>query len=259
MFAPQEGDDVPGLGTVLNVLAVIVGGTVGTLLGDKLPARIRDVVTDGLGLFTLVIGGINAAAVLDPSLHDAIGDGVPLLVVLGAVVLGGAIGAALRLEARLESLGTVLQRRFAGRRDAPENRRRFVEGYVTASLVFCVGPLTVLGALEDGMGDGIELLALKSVLDGFAALAFAASLGWGVVASAITVFVIQGGLTAVGVIAGDVLSGAQVAALTATGGVLLLGVGFRLLRIRSLPVADLLPALVLAPLFVGVLATFVDS
>lgn len=250
---------MPGLGTLLNVLAVVVGGTVGTLLGDKLPTRVRDVVTDGLGLFTLVIGGLNAAAVLDPALRAAVGDGVPLLVVLGSVVLGGVIGAALRFEARLEGLGSALQRRFAGRSDAPENRRRFVEGYVTASLVFCVGPLAVLGSLEDGMGDGIELLALKSVLDGFAALAFAASLGWGVVASAITVFVFQGGLTAVGIFAGEVLGEAQVAALTATGGVLLLGVGIRLLRIRSLPVADLLPALLLAPLLVGVLTTFLDS
>ncbi|MEO8107439.1 MAG: DUF554 family protein, partial [Actinomycetes bacterium] len=173
---------MPGLGTALNVLAVVVGGTLGTLLGDRLPARVRDVVTDGLGLVTLVIGGISAAAVLDPPLAEAVGDGVRLLVVLGSVVAGGVIGAALRLEVRLEAIGRVLQRRFSGRRDAPESRRRFVEGYVTASLVFCVGPLTVLGALEDGMGAGIELLALKSVLDGFAALAFAASLGWGVVA-----------------------------------------------------------------------------
>lgn len=249
---------MPGLGTVINVLAVVVGGTIGTLLGDRLPVRVRDVVTDGLGLFTLVIGGINAAAVLDAPLSHALGDGAPLLVVLAAVVVGGAVGATLRLETRLEGLGRVLQRRFAGARDAPENRRRFVEGYVTASLVFCVGPLTVLGALEDGMGDGIELLALKSVLDGFAALAFAASLGWGVVASALTVLVVQGGLTALGAVAGEVLDDAQVAALTATGGVLLLGVGLRLLRIKPVPVADLLPALVLAPAFVALLASFLD-
>jgi uncharacterized membrane protein YqgA involved in biofilm formation len=251
---------VPGLGTVVNVLAVLVGGTIGTLLGDRLPARVRDVVTDGLGLITLVVGGLNAAAVLEPALVDDVGRGVPLLVVLGSVVLGGVLGAALRLEARLEGLGGVLQRRFAGGSTAPEKRRRFVEGYVTASLVFCVGPLTVLGSLQDGIGDGIELLALKSVLDGFAALAFAASLGWGVVASATTVLAVQGSLTLLGVLVGEVMSEAQVAALTATGGVLLLGVGLRLLRIKPLPVGDLLPALLVAPLLTGLLAaTFLDS
>ena len=250
---------MPGLGTVLNVVAVLVGGTIGTLLGDRLPARVRDVVTDGLGLVTLVVGGLNAAAVLDPALVDDVGRGVPLLVVLGSVVVGGAVGAALRLESRLEGLGAILQRRFAGEGGAPENRRRFIEGYVTASLVFCVGPLTVLGSLQDGIGEGIELLALKSVLDGFAALAFAASLGWGVVASAITVLVVQGTLTLIGVLVGEVMSEAQVAALTATGGVLLLGVGLRLLRIKPLPVGDLLPALLVAPLLTGLLATFLDS
>jgi uncharacterized membrane protein YqgA involved in biofilm formation len=244
---------------VLNILAVLVGGTVGTLLGDRLPARVRDVVTDGLGLVTLVIGGLNAAAVLNQDLVGELGRGVPLLVVLGSVVVGGALGAAFRLEARLEGLGAVLQRRFAGKNDAPESRRRFIEGYVTASLVFCVGPLTVLGSLEDGMGRGIELLALKSVLDGFAALAFAASLGWGVVASAITVFAVQGSLTVVGMAAGEVLSEAQVAALTATGGILLLGVGLRLLRIRPIAVGDLLPALVVAPILTALLATFLNS
>jgi uncharacterized membrane protein YqgA involved in biofilm formation len=250
---------VPGLGTVLNVVAVLVGGTIGTLLGDRLPARMRDVVTDGLGLVTLVVGGLNAAAVLDPALVADLGRGVPLLVVLGSVVFGGAVGAALRLESRLEGLGGVLQGRLAGGGGAPENRRRFIEGYVTASLVFCVGPLTVLGSLQDGIGEGIELLALKSVLDGFAALAFAASLGWGVVASATTVLVVQGTLTLIGVIVGEVMSEAQVAALTATGGVLLLGVGLRLLRIRPLPVGDLLPALLVAPLLTALLATFLDS
>lgn len=249
---------MPGLGTLMNVLAVVVGGSIGTVLGDRLPVRVRDVVTDGLGLFTLVIGGINAAAVLDAPLSRAVGDGGPLLVVLGSVVVGGAIGAALRLESRFEGIGGALQSRFAGSGDAPESRRRFIEGYVTASLVFCVGPLTVLGSLEDGMGNGAELLALKSVLDGFAALAFAASLGWGVVASALTVLVVQGSLTALGVVAGEVLDEAQVAALTATGGVLLLGVGLRLLRIKPVPVADLLPALLLAPLFVTLAAGLVD-
>lgn len=248
-----------GLGTLLNVVAVLVGGTIGTLLGDRLPPRVRDVVTDGLGLVTLVVGGLNAAAVLDPALEDEVTRGVPLLIVLASVVIGGVVGAALRLESRLEGLGAALQRRLAGGQSAPENRRRFIEGYVTASLVFCVGPLTVLGSLQDGIGDGIELLALKSVLDGFAALAFAASLGWGVVASALTVLVFQGTLTVVGAVMGEVMTDGQVAALTATGGVVLLGVGLRLLRVKPLPVADLLPALLVAPLLTAVLGTFLDS
>jgi uncharacterized membrane protein YqgA involved in biofilm formation len=254
-----EGGDVLGLGTLLNVAAVLVGGTIGTLLGDRLPARVRDVVTDGLGLVTLVVGGLNAAAVLDPALENDVSRGVPLLIVLASVVIGGVVGAALRLESRLEGLGAALQRRLASGQGAPENRRRFIEGYVTASLVFCVGPLTVLGSLQDGIGDGIELLALKSVLDGFAALAFAASLGWGVVASALTVLVFQGALTVVGAVMGEVMTDSQVAALTATGGVLLLGVGLRLLRIKPLPVADLLPALLVAPLLTALLGTFLDS
>jgi uncharacterized protein len=254
---------VPGLGTALNVLAVLIGGTVGTLLGDRMPARVRDVVTDGLGLITLVVGGLNAAAVVDANLVDAVGVGVPLLIVLGSVVLGGALGAAMRLESRLEGIGSQLQSRLTRGADATiasDARRRFVDGFVTASLVFCVGPLTILGALQDGMGNGIELLALKSVLDGFAALAFAASLGWGVVASALTVLVVQGVLTTIGVVAGEVLGDAEVAALTATGGVLLLGVGLRLLRVKPVPVGDLLPALVLAPVATALLSNiFLDS
>jgi uncharacterized membrane protein YqgA involved in biofilm formation len=244
---------VPGLGTLLNVLTVLIGGSVGALVGDRLPPRVRDVVTDGLGLVTLVIAGLNVVALTDSALTTPLSRGAPLLVVLGSVVAGGVIGALLRLEARLEGLGGVLQRRLTRGETGGEARRRFVEGYVTASLVFCVGPLTVLGSLQDGMGDGIELLTLKAVLDGFAALAFAASLGWGVTASALTVLVVQGGLTVLGVLAGEVMSDAATAAMTATGGVLLLGVGLRLLRLRAVPVGDLLPALVIAPVATALL------
>lgn len=245
---------MPGLGTLLNVLTVLIGGSVGALVGDRLPTRVRDVVTDGLGLVTLVIGGLNVVALTSPDLTGPLSRGAPLLVVLASVVVGGIVGSLLRLEARLEGLGAVLQRRLTRGESAGEARRRFVEGYVTASLVFCVGPLTVLGSLQDGMGDGIELLALKAVLDGLAALAFAASLGWGVTASAITVLVVQGSLTAVGMAVGEVMSDAATAAMTATGGVLLLGVALRLLRVRAVPVGDLLPALLIAPVVAALLA-----
>jgi uncharacterized protein len=162
------------------------------------------------------------------------------------MVIGGVVGSLLRLEARVEGVGGWLQARLAGDRGSVE-RHRFIEGFVVSSLVFCMGPLTILGSLNDGLGLGADQLFLKSALDGFAAIAFAASFGWGVAASALTVLVVQGGLTIVGLLLGDVLPDAHVAALTATGGLLLVGVALRLLRIREIPVADLLPALVAAP------------
>jgi hypothetical protein len=243
-----------GLGTVLNVCAILIGATVGVLLGHRLPERTRTAVTDALGLVTLVIGGLNVVSLQDSAFGDAVGAGIPLLIVIGALLLGGIAGSLLRIEARLEAFGAVLQRRLASR-GASESRARFVEGFVDASLVFCIGPLAVLGALSDGLGRGIDELALKSTLDGFAAVAFAASLGWGVAASALSVAVWQGLLTILAIALGSVMSQALVASLTATGGVLLLGVGLRLLRIKAVPVGDLLPALVLAPLLTALVMT----
>jgi uncharacterized membrane protein YqgA involved in biofilm formation len=129
-----------------------------------------------------------------------------------------------------------------------------VEGFVSASMVFCVGPLTVLGALSDGLGRGADQLFLKATLDGFAAIAFAASLGWGVAASALVVLVVQGLITAAGAALGDVLPAAHVTALTATGGVMLVGVALRLLKLKQVAVADLLPALLVAPVLVQIVA-----
>lgn len=243
----------PGFGTVLNVATVVAGAGIGILVGHRLPQRTRDVVTDALGLVTLLIAAVSAAAVLDADLAAAVGDSATVLVVLGALLLGGIGGSLLRLETRLEGLGALLQRAMS-RDGGGEQRRRFVEGFVTASLIFCVGPLTILGSLSDGMGTGSEQLALKSIMDGFASIAFAASLGWGVMASALAIAVVQGTLTLVGVIAGNVLSDASIASVTATGGLLLVGVALRLLRMKPLPVGDLLPALVIAPILVSVVA-----
>ncbi len=253
--APRTTEEctIPGIGTIVNVATVLLGATLGRFLGDRLPARTRDLVTDGLGLVTLLIAATSAMAVLDPSLADEVGDSAPMLIVLGAVLVGGIAGSLLRLEAAVEGLGGRLQRRLMGDTES-EERRRFIEGFVVASLVFCTGPLTILGSLNDGLGNGADQLYLKATLDGFAALAFAASFGWGVAASAITVVVVQGGLTVVGVLLGDVLPAAHLAAVTATGGLLLVGVALRLLRIREIAVADLLPALVVAPVLVQIVA-----
>ncbi|MFC5379563.1 DUF554 family protein [Aquipuribacter nitratireducens] len=247
-----------GAGTVLNVLTVLVGGSVGLLLGARLPDRVREVAMDALGLGTLAIAVLSVLDVHDPALADAVGAGAAL-VVIGAALLGAVLGGLLRIEARLERVGhhlrALLLRAGPGHRRPREDEpgeHRFVEGFVTASLVFCVGPLTVLGAVNDGLGRGIDELAVKSLLDGVAAAAFASALGSGVLLSAMSVAVVQGSLTVVGALLGDLLDAAQVAALSATGGLLLLGVGLRLLRVRDVPVGDLLPALVVAPVIVAV-------
>ncbi len=247
---------IAGTGTVVNVATVLVGSGIGVVVGHRLPERTRDVVTDALGLTTLLIAILSAFSVTDPALVAAVGSSAPMLIVLGSLLVGGIVGSLLRLEARVESWGGWLQSRLTRSGDSDE-RRRFIEGFVAASLLFCTGPLTVLGSLSDGLGRGADQLYLKSVLDGFAALAFASSFGWGVAASALTVIVIQGGLTVVGLFLGDVLSDAQVAALAATGGLLLVGIALRLLRIRQVPVADLLPALVVAPLLVAAIHPWV--
>jgi uncharacterized membrane protein YqgA involved in biofilm formation len=240
---------IPGIATLVNVATVLAGAVVGVALGNRLPMRTRDVVTDALGLVTLLIAGTSAIAVLSPELADEVGDSAPMLIVLGSLLVGGIAGSLLRLESRIEGLGGWLQRRLSGETGSAE-RARFVEGFVVSSLVFCSGPLTILGSLNDGLGNGSDQILLKATLDGFAAVAFAASFGWGVAASAVTIVAVQGSLTLVGVALGDVLPEAHLAAVTATGGLLLVGVALRLLRIREIPVADLLPALLVAPLLV---------
>ncbi len=242
-----------GLGTAINVATVVVGALLGMAVGHRLPERTRAVVTDALGLVTLLVAGLSAVAVTDRSLVEALGSGVPVLVVLGSLLVGGTTGSLLRVEQRLEGLAGQIQtwvtrRSRQGDGTDHASRERFVEGWLTASLVFCVGPLTILGTLSDGLGRGIDQLVLKSTLDGFAAIAFASSFGLGVLLAGLSVAVVQGGLTLVAVLLGSLLPDAHIAALTATGGLLLVGVGLRLLRVRDVPVGDLLPALLVAPL-----------
>lgn len=235
-----------GFGTVVNVAAVLLGSGVGVLLGNRLPQRTRDVVTDALGLVVLLIAGLSAMAVTDAAFVDAVGSSAPVLIVLGSLLVGGIAGSLMQVEYRLESLGGWLQARLAHAGDS-DARRRFIEGFVAASMLFCVGPLTILGSLSDGLGNGADQLILKATLDGFAAIAFASTFGWGVAASALVVLVVQGALTVLGALVGGVLPDAHLAAITATGGLLLAGVALRLLEIRHLPVGDLLPALLVAP------------
>ncbi|MEO6472389.1 MAG: DUF554 domain-containing protein [Aeromicrobium sp.] len=235
-----------GIGTVTNVVTVIAGSSLGLLIGHRLTERTRSLVTDALGLVTLLIAAQAAMQVSRKVLTDAVGTSLPILIVLGSLVIGGIIGSILRLEDRLEGFGGWLQTRLSAGRG--ESRDRFIEGFVTSSLVFCIGPLTILGAINEGLGNGSDQLVLKAVLDGFASLAFAASFGIGVMASALSIAVIQGTLTVLGVALGSFVPEPHLIALTATGGLVLICVALRLLNMKIMPIADLLPALILAPL-----------
>jgi hypothetical protein len=271
---------IVGLGTLLNVTTIVVGAAIGVLIGNRLPERTNRVVTDALGLITIVLGGLNLVSLTDSDFVGAVGAGGTFLVVIGALLIGSIVGSLAGIERRLEGFGGWLQDRLTRRgrsaasvvesaparssetadslvdaRLAISPREKFINGFVDASLVFAIGPLAILGAFQDGTGQGIDQLALKSTLDGFASIAFAASLGWGVAFSAIPVGIWQGLLTVLAFALGSVMSGAAIAALTATGGVLLLGVGLRLLNLRAVAVADMLPALIVAPLLtVGIAA-----
>jgi len=231
-------------GTLLNVATVLLGTTIGVLAGARVPERMQRTLTDGLGLFTLAIGAaLSLRLLMDRS--APVGND---LAVLGALLGGAAIGELLRLSDRLDALGDWFQRRLA----RGEQPSRVSEAFVTASLVFCVGPLTILGSIQNGVTGDIQLLAVKSLLDGVAAIAFAAALGAGVYLSALTVLIVQGGIATIAWAVGGGLDPASVDAAGAVGGLILIGVALRLLDIRQVRVANLLPALLLAPIFVWI-------
>ena len=215
------------VGTLVNTATVIVGAGAGLLIGEKLPDRYKRTVITALGLITIWVG-----------ITMVVKGQKPLLIVI-AVVLGALIGELLRLEDRINQVGEWLQRRT--RSEAP----RFVLGFVTASLLFCVGPMTVVGSLEDGLKGDATLLVTKAIMDGFAALALASSMGAGVLFSCLTVLIVQGGLTLLGSHMQFALEPGILNPMTAVGGIIILGLALRLLEIKEIPVANLLPALVL--------------
>lgn len=237
-----------GVGTVINVVAIVVGAALGVLMGNRIAEKTRNLMTDVLGAITLIGAASAISSLWGNDLQSAVPDGSPILIVLGALLLGGLCGSALKIEERLETMGIGLKQRFDKKGDSP-----FVEGFVTASLIFVIGPLAILGSISDGMSTGIDQLALKSTLDFFAALAFAAALGWGVALSALPVGIYQGLWTVIGFALGSILSDYQVSAMTATGGILLLGIGLKLLGIKSMAIGNLLPSLALAPILALVL------
>jgi uncharacterized membrane protein YqgA involved in biofilm formation len=218
-----------GIGTAINVVAVLVGGGVGTLVGVKLPERLRQSAMHAIGIITLLVGVSNFLE-FDNAL-------VPLV----SVVLGLVVGELLGIDGALRRFGDLLEQRFS-KGESPVSR-----AFVTTSLLFCVGPLTAIGALEDGLTGDYSLLALKSALDFVASLTFASVLGWGVLLSAGTVLVVQGSITLGASFLEDVVTEPMISATTATGGVLIFALGFGLLGLMEIRVANMLPALFFAP------------
>jgi uncharacterized membrane protein YqgA involved in biofilm formation len=231
-----------GFGTLLNVLTILLGSVIGVMIGEKLRDRSRELITDILGLVTILGAASAIAPIFGSEYLDRMPKGWASMPILISMILGGLIGSALQLEQRFETLGSYLKRRFKS------NQSTFIEGFLDASLLFVIGPLAILGSISDGLGTGIDQLVLKSTLDGFASIAFASSLGWGVAASAIPVAIYQGTWTVIGVALGNILAIYQLHAMTITGGLLLFCIGLRLLKVKQIPVGNLLPALFLAPL-----------
>ncbi len=240
----------PGVGTIFNIITIVLGTFIGIFVGEKLREKSRELITDALGLVTI----LGAASAIIPLFNNQytskIPDGWSTMPILMALLFGGLIGSALKIEDRFEELGNFLRSRFRSKQGT------FVEGFLSSSLLFVIGPLAILGSISDGMGNGIDQLTLKSILDGFAAMAFASSLGWGVAASAIPVGIYQGAWTAVGFFLGNIMEPYQVDAMTITGGLLLLGIGLRLLKIKMIPVGNFLPALFLAPIIASLLSAY---
>ncbi len=232
------------IGTILNAVTVDIGSALGLLIGGRLPVRIQESVVTGLGLVTLVVGIDNAGRTGN------------IIIPLLSIGTGVILGELLDLDGRLKAFGGWLQARFGGGESAADHpaddpRARFINGFVTASLVFCVGPLTFLGSIQDGMMGDYQLLAIKSVLDGFASLAFASAMGIGVAFSILTILAVQGGLALVGALAGSFMTGPMIDEMTATGGLILIGLSLVLLNIKQPRMANFLPALVIAPLIVA--------
>jgi len=224
------------IGTALNVATVVVGTVAGRAIGERLPGNIRETVMHVIALMTAVLGAGMALKSRNP------------VVLLGSLVLGGITGELLRVEAGIDRLGAAAERRLSGGAGGGD----FARGFVVTSILFCVGPMTILGCLNDGLRGDYSLLAVKSTLDGISAMAFASALGWSVLVSAGTVLVVQGGLTlGAGAVAPVLQDPGIQAEIVAAGGVMMLGLALRLLDLKPVRVGNLLPALLYAPLLVA--------
>ncbi len=225
-------------GTLINFGAIILGGIIGLLLGSKLSDRIKTTVISGLGVFTLLY----AISLFIKTQNS--------LIVLGSILVGVLLGEWAHIQEGVEKLGGWMESKFSQNNDA-EDRNRFIHGFLTTTLIFCIGPMAILGALEDGITGNINTLVIKSVLDGFAAMAFASTLGVGVLFSSVMVLIYQGAISLLARQIQSIMTENMILELTATGGVILAGIALsNLLEIKKIRTASFLPALFIAPLIV---------
>lgn len=227
-----------GLGTLINTATVLVGGTVGIAMGNKIPDRVRTIVVQVIGMLTI---GLGLSDLLKT--HNMV---FPLL----GMVFGAVIGEILRIEDRLEGIGEIIRKRFAKR----QNPGPFISGFVTASLLFCIGPLTILGAIQDASGTTPQLYIIKGTLDGFMSVIFGAIHGVGVLFSAVSVFIVQGTLTLFGTRLDSLLNDRMRIELFATGGLAVMAIGLNLLEIKKIRLGSLLPGLIITPILVKLFA-----
>lgn len=234
-----------GLGTVINTVLVLAGSGVGYFIGHRINDNVRVTVVQTIGLVTIALG-----------VSDAIGTHNMVFPLVGMVV-GAVIGELLCIEDRLEALGRILQRRFAKSTDDSvdaKSDKSFVTGFVTATLLFCVGPLTILGAIQDATGETPQLYIIKGSLDGFVAIIFTATYGLGVAFSALSVFVVQGTLTLLGSFLDSALDERMRTELFAAGGLAVVAIGINLLEIKRIRLGSLLPGLLVTPVLVALFA-----
>ena len=239
-----------GIGTVINVLTIAGGTLVGLIVGRYISERMRLTVEQAVGMTTLVLG-IATAAKTDNIVF-------PLV----SVVLGGIIGELLRVEERFETLGNWVRRKvevktqtgWLSRSSLTTLHPRFVEGFVTATLLFSIGPMSILGSIDDGLGRGAQILIVKASLDGLVAILFAATMGWGVAISAVIVGIYQGLMTLGASGLDAILTDRMVHEMSATGGIMILGIALRFMEVKPIRVGSLLPGLFVAPVLVALFA-----
>ena len=230
-------------GTLLNIAAVLIGSAIGLIFGARIPDKLKQTVIAGMGLFVGAMGLQMFLKTENP------------LIVLGSLLIGTLLGEWWRIEDGLQNLGKFLEQRFS--KEGEDGSNRFVRGFLTASLLFCVGPLTILGSIQDGLTGDYNLLAVKSVLDGFAALAFSSTLGVGVMFSTMVILIYQGGVSLLAAQLNAIVTASMMNELTATGGVILLGLALsNLLEIKKIRMGNMLPGLAVAPLIVWILSLF---